>query len=146
MTLLIINSTRSLPSLPSKYFCLDMEKGEAEEGWSTFGCPKLIVVRQALSRFWFVAFRVNNLSICTCSSCYYEQDTASQFRPPGGTCQCFALHDLSNFLQCLLLVDLTYTRVTVAPTTPSFTQGTWVGKCMGFSPAKLGSTSQSFGS
>ena len=141
MTPLITKSTWSLSLLPSKYLCLDMGKGEAEEGWSTFGCPKLIVARQALSRFWFVAPRMDNLSIPTCSSCSYEQETVSQFRTSGGTHQCFALHNLSVFLQCLLLADLPYTRITVARATCSFTQGNWVGKCMGSSPAKLGGTS-----
>lgn len=101
-----------------------MGKGEAEEGWSTFACPKLTGVRQALLRFWFVALRVENLSIPACSSCSYEQETVSQFCASGGTYQRFALRDLSIILKRLLLVDLTYSSITVAPTTCSFTRGT----------------------
>lgn len=123
-----------------------MGKGEAEDGWSTFACPKLITVRQTLLKFWFVALRVENLSIPTCSSCSQEHETASEFCMSGRTYQCFTHHNFSVFLQCLFLVDLIYTRVTVTPATLCFTQDTWIWKCKGSSPAKLGSTSQSFGS
>lgn len=62
----------------------------------------------------------------------------------GGTYQWFALHNLSVFLQWLLLVHLHHSSISYVflyPEIHSEIQGRT--KCMGSSPAKLGSTAQS---
>lgn len=98
-----------------------MEKGEAEEGWSTFDCLRVTVVKAGLIKALVCGFQGRYHLHPHLQLLLLRAEDSQRVLNVKRDIAVFCLSQSQCFTIVFLMVDLTYPRTTVAPATRSFT-------------------------